>query len=298
MASWVTTERIAGKLGTAKSVILDTAGCSYDRCYMCSYKLSCPEKTPDSIVSSLTAALSGDFQKIKIFTSGSFFDPSELTSAQRLEMASALSATGVREVTVESRPEYITEEAIRSFSEGLGDATLEVAIGLESANDAVLRYCINKGFTFKAFEAKARLLRDMDCRVKAYLLLKPPFLTEYEAMLDVLDSAKAVAHLADTISVNPVSIHKETVVEQLWVRGAYRPPYLWTLVECLNELSDLGPYVLSHPVAPGKARGIHNCGECDAGIMGKIEEYNLHGTKIEAECSCREAWERELTRIF
>ncbi len=298
MASWVNTERIGDALGTAKSVILGTAGCSYDRCYMCSYKLSCPEKTPESIVSSLTSNLYGDFEKLKIFTSGSFFDSSELTPVQRQEIAAAIRETGAKELTVESRPEYITEDTLRPVIEALGETTLEVAIGLESANDDVLKYCVNKGFTYGAFEKKAQLLKNLGCKVKAYLLLKPPFLTEYEAMLDVLDSARKVAPIADTISVNPVSIHKETVVEQLWVRGAYRPPYLWTLVECLNELIDLGPYVLSHPVAPGKARGIHNCGTCDMDIMKKVEEYNLHNTPIDADCACKDEWERELTRIF
>ncbi len=265
---------------------------------MCSYKLSCPEKTPESIVSSLTSNLFGDFEKLKIFTSGSFFDSSELTPMQRQEIAAAIRETGAKELTVESRPEYLTEDTLRPVIEALGETTLEVAIGLESANDDVLKYCVNKGFTYGAFEKKAQLLNNLGCKVKAYLLLKPPFLTEYEAMLDVLDSARKVAPIADTISVNPVSIHKETVVEQLWVRGAYRPPYLWTLVECLNELIDLGPYVLSHPVAPGKARGIHNCGACDMDIMKKVEEYNLHNTPIDADCACKEAWERELTRIF
>ncbi|MCC7568781.1 MAG: archaeosine biosynthesis radical SAM protein RaSEA [Candidatus Methanofastidiosa archaeon] len=298
MASWTNEERFGDRIGTARSIVLDTSGCSYDRCYMCSYKRTCPDTTPASIVSDLEAALDGQAQKLKIFTSGSFFDKAELSCAQQEQIARIVTSHGFEELTVESRPEFITRETLAPFLSALGDTRLEVAMGLESANDDVLRYCINKGFTFSSFEKKARYLRENGCLVKAYLLLKPPFLTEYEAMLDVLDSAKAAAPLSDTISINPVSIHKDTVVEQLWKRGGYRPPYLWTLVACLNTLSGLGPYILSHPVAGGKARGIHNCGACDGDILKKIEAYNLHETPIEHSCACREEWEHALNESF
>ncbi|MBN1785551.1 MAG: archaeosine biosynthesis radical SAM protein RaSEA [Candidatus Methanofastidiosa archaeon] len=300
MASWKNYELVSGKPGLAKSIVLPTCGCYYDSCYMCSYKRDCPPKTPQNIVSIFESELEDGIDKYKIFTSGSFFDSRELSREQQLEIISIASDSGAGELTVESRPELIDEAFIKSCRDLLeGNMSLEVAIGLESANNDILKYHINKGFTFEKYVEKADFLRKNDVLVKAYLLLKPPLLTEYESILDVVESAHKVEETADTISINPVSVHRNSLVEQLWMRKRYRPPYLWSLVECLNQTRDLGPYVMSHPVAVGKERGIHNCGSCEHELMERIEEYNM-GSRglIDSECECKGEWEEELKRIF
>ncbi|MHC1604580.1 MAG: archaeosine biosynthesis radical SAM protein RaSEA [Candidatus Methanofastidiosia archaeon] len=298
MVSWTNVELISGKVGIAKSVVLPTCGCYYDSCFMCSYRLSCPKETPEDIVEIFKQDTGGEFDKLKIFTSGSFFDKRELSQKKRKKILEITASLGVKEITVESRPEFITKDVLKESSEVLDSTLLEVAIGLESANNNVLKYCINKGFTFETFVKKASLVNETDCLLKIYLLLKPPFLTEYEAMLDVVSSAKRIADMTKTISINPVSVHKDTLVERLWRRGSYRPPFLWSLVYCLNELLALKTTVMSHPVAVGKARGIHNCGKCEDDIIKKIDNYNLEKTSIEATCDCKATWEKELTKIF
>lgn len=299
MASWKNEELISGKKGLAQSIVLPTCGCRYDACYMCSYRLDCPDTTPKTIVSDMEGMMDNSVDRLKLFTSGSFLDTRELSLQQQKEIAEIVEATDISSLTVESRPEFITEETLESLLSGLGNTSLEVAIGLESANNDVLRYCVNKGFTFERFCEKADLIHDYGGEVKAYLLLKPPLVSEYEAMIDVIESAHRAEAYSDTISINPVSIHKMSVVESLWKRGSYRPPYLWTLVACLNELRDLTPYVLSHPVGVGKPRGIHNCGVCERPIMAQVDRYNLGDrSKISYECSCLEKWEEELKKIF
>jgi len=300
MASWKNQELVSGRPGQAKSIVIPTCGCYYDKCYMCSYKKDCPAKTPSDIVELFTGEMEAGIDKYKIFTSGSFFDQRELSVAQILEIMAAVSQSGASELTVESRPEFIDADVISRCQRELGgNVKLEVAIGLESANNDVLKYHINKGFTLERFVEKAELLRRHEALVKTYLLLKPPLLTEYEAILDVVRSARTVEDISDTISINPTSIHRDSLVEQLWKRGKYRPPYLWSLVECLNRIRDLGPYVMSHPVAVGKERGIHNCGNCERDIMEKVERFNMGSRDmIEHDCECKKEWEEELKKIF
>jgi len=300
MPSWKNVELVSGKPGLAKSIVLPTCGCYYDSCYMCSYKKDCPKDTPADIVSIFERELEGGIDKYKIFTSGSFLDPHELSLSQMLAILGKVKDAGCKEVTVETRPEFINADVIDDIIGTLGgNVRLEVAIGLESANDDILKYYINKGFTLEKFLDKAKILMKRDVLVKTYLLLKPPFLTEYEAILDVVKSARTVEEVSDTISINPTSIHKDSVVEQLWKRKKYRPPYLWSLAECLNELIELEPYVMSHPVAVGKERGIHNCGKCERDIMEKIERYNMGSrNRIEHVCDCKTEWEEELKKIF
>jgi radical SAM enzyme (TIGR01210 family) len=169
---------------------------------------------------------------------------------------------------------------------------LQVALGLESANNALLRDSINKGFQFEDYQMAANTVKGSGATLKTYLLIKPPFLTEREAITDSTDSAKMIQEISDVISFNPVNVQKGTLVERLWRRDEYRPPWLWSVVKVLEECRNLGPRVVSFPSGGGKRRGAHNCFECDGEFLSAIEDFSL-GLRESLEdlhCDCREQW--------
>jgi len=136
-------------------------------------------------------------------------------------------------------------------------------------------------------------------RTKAYLLLKPPYLTESEAVDDVVRSVGEAAAHFDSLSVNPVHIQNGTVVEWLYHRGRYRPPWLWSLVDALTAGAKVrgDARLVSFPTAGGLARGPHNCGECDARVLAAIEEASLgqeFGPLASLDCACRAEWRATL----
>ncbi len=71
--------------------------------------------------------------------------------------------------------------------------------------------------------------------MKTYLLLKPPFLSEEEALEGAVLSIKDAAPYSDTISVNPMNIQNFTFVRYLWKEGLYVPLGLGTLLEVLKQ---------------------------------------------------------------
>jgi radical SAM enzyme (TIGR01210 family) len=277
---------------TALNVIISTRGCSWNHCYMCSYSLDANE---EEFIIEFRKLMEKEFEKIKIFTSGSFLDERELPEKVRTQILDIIREKNVKELTIETRPEFAGEAVkIQSF---LGDINLEVAIGLESAHNRVLQYCINKGFTYTDFEKAVDILSLSGIKVKAYLLVKPPFLSEYEAVEDAVYSAEAIADMVDVISFNPVVIHKKTVVEYLWRNRGYRPPWLWSVVEVLNRVHQLKPHIICHPVALGKYRGIQNCRKCTYELGRKIQEYSLRNEEIIYECECQEEWRKEMEKL-
>ncbi|MEA1993427.1 MAG: archaeosine biosynthesis radical SAM protein RaSEA [Euryarchaeota archaeon] len=291
---WTTEELIDGKRGKALSLILPTKGCSYDKCYMCSYSHGVtPQENLLEIVKE--GVEQRNIDKVKIFTSGSFLDTQELSEKDQKELFAYLSGTEIEELTIESRPEFVVKERLKELKEIL-NKPLEVAVGLESANDHVLRYCVNKGFTYEDFLNATDTLSALDIKIKAYVLLKPLFLTEYEAILDAVGTCEKIEDIADVVSINPMSIHKNTLVEYLWYKREYRPPWIWTLVEVLNEISDMDFYSICHPVALGKKRGTHNCGKCDGELRRSIARYSINNKKIEYYHECKEEWEEILKR--
>ena len=125
------------------------------------------------------------------------------------------------------------------------------------------------------------MLRDNNLRVKTYLLFKPPFMSEGDALVHTTTWLTNVAQYSDEVSVNPMNIQKNTIVDRLFRNKEYRPPWLWSLVEMIlrshEHLGDESCRIIVHPTAGGKIRGAHNCGQCDSEVVAAIERYSVSG---------------------
>ncbi len=292
VAVWREKERLDGEIVDCLTVILRSKGCRWKRCLMCGYKKDTSEDvTFEDLKRQFEFSLKklGDARVVKIFTSGSFLDSNEIPPEFRRFVYEKLMGR-IDKLIVESRPEFVSDETAKELSEQ--DFIVEVGIGLETADDFVREVCITKGFRFEDFVRAAKVLKSHGIRVKAYLLLKPPFLSEGEAIRDVLNSIKAVRGLADVVSINPTNVQSGTYLERLWLRGLYRPPWLWSAVEVLKKAK---MEAICDPVAYGKSRGPHNCGRCDREVAKAIKEFSLTQDESSFEglnCRCMKIWER------
>jgi radical SAM enzyme (TIGR01210 family) len=235
--------------------------------------------------------LAGEDRVVKIYTSGSFLDPLEVPEEARTKILEDLQSRGIKKLVVESRPEYITPTRVE---ECLSMIDTEFAIGLETANDLVRQKIIRKGFTFQEFIDASVTVHDLGGKVKAYLLLKPPFLSEGAAIKDAIFSAKAAGLHADILSLNLCNVQRGTPVERLWKHGEFRPPWLWSAVEVLKNVPHS---IICDPVGAGTRRGPHNCGECDAAIAKAIRSHDLAqdlGIFDDLDCKCKVVWHKVL----
>ena len=82
-------------------------------------------------------------------------------------------------VTVENHPRFCTSECAR-VRDLLG-TDLEVGIGLETAHPETLDR-LNKRMTLGDFERAVDLLRHAGIGVRAFLLLRPPFMDEQQGV--------------------------------------------------------------------------------------------------------------------
>jgi len=227
---------------------------------------------------------------VKVYTSGSFTDENEVPLAARDKILKRVAEAGAK-MLFESRPEHVSQETIRSCVGICPD--LEVAIGLESANDLILEKSIHKGFSFADYEGAASIIIKEGATVRTYLLLKPPYLTEEEAMDDTIASISKASRYSRVITVNPVNVQRRTKVEKMWRSWAYRPPWLWSVTEVLRRADPGKSLLLSSLVAAGSERGAHNCGSCDQDVVAAIDGFNLTQDKKKLEkrdCSCKSRW--------
>jgi len=301
---WVEPEALDRERVPAFVLILKTRGCYWadvKGCSMCGYSKDTLGRsaTAAELAEQLARALERyhDEPYVKVYTSGSFLDDREVDPESRRAILRAFSGRA-RRFLFETLPEFVTEESLRPLRESFA-GELEVAMGLETTDPVVLGRYVHKSAGPGEYLAAGDRVRALGLRAKAYLLLKPPYLTESEAIDDVVRSVEEAAPHFDALSINPVHIQNGTVIEWLYHRRRYRPPWLWSVVTALSEGARRRGLrrLVSFPTAGGLARGPHNCGSCDARVLAAIEEASLaqeFGGLDALDCACREPWEAAL----
>jgi radical SAM enzyme (TIGR01210 family) len=163
-------------------------------------------------------------RQIKLYNSGSFFDHRAIPPSDYEAIAARL--RGFERVIVESHPALIDEDCLR-FRDLL-DGRLEVAMGLETVHPEVLPR-LNKRMTADDLFRAATKLRHGGIALRVFILVKPPFLNETEALdwaarsLDfAFDCGAGVAVLIPTRFGNGA-------MEALESSGEFSPPLLATL---------------------------------------------------------------------
>jgi len=325
---WLDEDNTPDGVYDSLTIILNTGGCRWARaggCTMCGYVAESVEGgsvSHDDLMAQIDVCLDYEVDQrdaageqsspsnrtksdtaddraglIKIYTSGSFLDEREIPAKTRREIAETF---GDRErIVVESLPDFVTREKITDFTEeGL---TTDVAVGLETATDRVRSDCVNKYFDFAEFERAAADARDAGAGVKAYLLLKPPFLSESEAVADMKRSVRKCGAVSGchTVSMNPCNVQRHTMVEDLFHDDGYRPPWLWSAADVLESTADADVIVVSDPVGHGSDRGPHNCGECDDRVQRAIKDFNLRQDPSvfeQVSCDCEATWDVVIDR--
>jgi len=249
---------------------------------------------------------------VKIYNSGSFFDDNEISEDVRENIFKKIAGVPkIKEVVIESRVDYITNEKLIKMKSILKNKYVEVAIGLETVNDYIRNRYINKGLKFKDFLEAIHICKKNDVGIRAYLLFKPPFLNEQTAIEDCANSIKKLVELKiNTISINPLNIQKNSFVEYLFYQKRYRPPWFYSLFKCLqkaykdNEILN-SVRIISSPSGAGTKRGIHNClkRECNEIMIGALKDFvltqNINSLiKNESKISCNCLLKYQLQKNF
>ena len=242
-----------------------------------------------------------EVEMIKVYTSGSLLEDREIPIQFQEFVLKETHRLG-KHLVIESRTEQLTSEKL-TWAKKL-NSNFTVAIGLEAYDDEVLRFHVNKGFSLKSWHRAVEQLKKHEIRIKAYLMFKPPFMSEGESLTQCIKWVKAVVDDSDEISINPMNIQRGTIIDRLYRNGDYRPPWLWSLVELIKRVhkfvrpeNGVMSRLIVHPTAAGKPRGAHNCGKCDVEVAAAIERYSVSGTLEEfsgLSCECISRWKEEV----
>lgn len=306
---WQEKDRFHDDIVDAFVLILRTRGCSWmfqSGCSMCGYfnDSMLSSVSTDQLIHQYNHAIS-HYQNepiVKIFTSGSFLDEREIPKQVQKYILSDLK-TKTKKIAVESRPAFVTKDTMNRLREFCSTTEFDIGIGLETSQDFIRTHAINKGFSFKEYLNAVTLIHQHDFAVKTYVLIKPPFLTEKEAVDDAKQTIDLVLpHVEkhDILSFNPTSVQKNTLVEFLWRRKQYRPPWLWSIIDILTYAKHQHKDIRFQCdiTGGGKKRGAHNCPNCDHTVLNAIKEFSLHQNPSVFEslsCSCQALYNDQLS---
>lgn len=231
-------------------------------------------------------------KQIKLYNSGSFFDPRAIPPDEHEGIACRVA--GFERVIVECHPALVGKSAIR-FQELLraaGDdrqaapARLEVAMGLETAHPEVLKK-LNKRMTIEHFRRAANFLKKNDIALRVFVLVKPPFLSEEEA-LDWVNRSVDFAFDCGATAVSLIPTRfGNGALEVLAQQGGFSPPELATLEAALDHGVGLKRGRVFADV--WDLEKFSGCGECFERRRARLQEMNLGQTLLpRVVCACCE----------
>lgn len=212
------------------------------------------------------------------------------------------------EFITESRLEFINEEKLKEMRAIIGnDVDVEVGFGIESMNRLIREGVINKHLP-DDYKEKIALLRKYNVKVAGHIIIKPPLLTEGEAIEDAVNGIREMFsnNLADIGIIMTMNKKPATLIGKLIEEGKYKLPSIWTTVEIMKRI---GPELalkcgfFGFSVADEKNVEITNgCNQCRDEIFERLINYspnndaynNLMQAADKMDCPCKRNWQKEV----
>jgi archaeosine synthase beta-subunit len=270
-----------GEILDVATVLLTNRECPW-RCVMCDlWRNTLTESVPaGAIPAQIDSALRQlpQARAIKLYNSGSFFDPRAIPVEDYAPIAGRL--RDFERVVVECHPSLVGERCV-AFRDLLS-GNLEVAMGLETAHPGVLEK-LNKRMTLEQFAQAAGFLRQREIDLRVFILVQPPFMQPEESLhwaqrsLDfAFDCGAIAASLIPTRGGNGA-------MELLAASGEFTPPRL----KVVEDAMDYGVRLKRGRVFVDlwdmqKSSG---CEHCYASRIARLQTMNLEQTVLDSiEC--------------
>jgi radical SAM enzyme (TIGR01210 family) len=260
-----------GEIVPVATVFLTNRECPW-RCLMCDlWRNTLTDSVPvGAIPAQIDYALQRltPVRQIKLYNSGSFFDPKAIPTDDYRDIADRVA--NFDRVIVESHPALVGAASF-GFKDILS-GQLEVAMGLETVHPEILER-LNKRMTTGQFEEAAESLRKNNIDLRVFILVKPPFMREEEALVWAVRSLEFAFDCGATAATLIPTRAGNGAMEELSRSGEFSPPTLATLESAT-----------AHGIAMNKGRVFADiwdvrtaspCPDCHEPRIARLREMNL-----------------------
>lgn len=226
-------ERTAlGEIVSSATILLTNRECPW-RCLMCDlWRNTLTKSIPKgAIPEQIEYALSRlqPARQIKLYNSGSFFDPHAIPPEDYKPIADRVSP--FEHVIVESHPSLVDDRCLL-LRESL-NGKLEVAMGLETVHPKALER-LNKRMTLDQFAAAAQRLGSNSIDLRAFILVQPPFTPREEALYWAERSLDFAFECGATAATLIATRAGNGATDALQQSGDFTPPDLLMVEDALE----------------------------------------------------------------
>lgn len=275
-------ERTAsGKIEDTAIIFLTNRECPF-HCLMCDLWKNTTDKSvsvgtiPNQIEWALKQMPAA--KHLKLYNSGSFFDKKAIPEEDYGQIASLVN--GFETVIVESHPKFINDRCLR-FKDMI-KPELQVAIGLETVHPEILLK-LNKQMTLEDFRSSVHYLTQNKISSRAFILLRPPFMSEtegvYWAKKSIDFAFKAGVECCTVIPVRAGNGAMDLLME----KGDFSLPNIHSLEMVLEYGINLNVGRVFADV--WNLDLFSNCKKCIDQRTGRLTEINL-GQHITSRVNC------------
>ena len=247
---------------------------------------------------------SNTYPRIVLTSLGSFMDVNEINEKVMFTILKKINPKGFERITFESRPEFLLDVNRLKELKGIVSGDLSISIGIESSDDYIRRYCLNKGASKRTILKALGNLKDAHIIPQAYVLIGKPFLSPEEDILDAVDTIKfARQNGVKEIILMITNLQKFTLTEKMSEMGMYALPKLWSAIRVIELLDDdLREEIFIkgyNKAIPPPSRFSTTCERCSSTIEDALTQWNLMGDfsalkKVSHICECRKVWENQI----
>jgi hypothetical protein len=146
-------------------------------------------------------------------------------------------------------------------------------MGVDSCDEFVRSFCFQRPITTKQFVGAVAACNQHAVHTTAYIVHKPPFLTDEEA---IADTSASIRHALDmgfsAVSIEPIAIQTATLQSLLASAGLYEQPTFWSVMSSVASFAEnasrlrLGGQVFT----PIPERTLRVCDRCVALAFDEI----------------------------
>lgn len=218
-----------------------STGCYFSKqgsCTMCDYWIGDKLDTPHLIVEKALLPYKNTYTTLIFNTCGSPLDEGELSFSEQEAIWKVINQMGFSVIIIETHAFTVTQKKLECLKRSI-QALIVIEMGLESSNDDVLLYCLNKRISLDSIITKTELVHEYSMKCCVNILLGAPFLSTKDRMADCINSIRDVLRVGvDTCAVFPVNIKEYTLVKLLYEQRMYNRVLGRELVEVLNHFSE------------------------------------------------------------
>ncbi len=207
-----------------KTIILENNKCAWGKCIFCSMS----KKKNVVILSNKELKqkflkLLGDYkgESIKIFNSGTFIDDNQIPREVRQFIFEELRKRGIKKVIIEVWTGFATDQKLKELQEDSQGLEVHIALGLESADNEVLKK-IEKGITVERWIEAAQRIKRYGFKVRTYVMVNLPYVKDIKK--DFENTMQIALKYSDSVAVlNTFAYSSYAKLFDLWLNKEWKP---------------------------------------------------------------------------